>query len=115
VFQRVPIALDDFGTGFTSIGYLRQFGFDRIKIDRSLIGKLLLSNSEQNIVQGTMLMANGLAATVTAEGVESNDQINILRLSGCDEMQGFYFYKPIPAAEIFNVISKPLVHTALQA
>jgi diguanylate cyclase (GGDEF)-like protein len=111
----IQIALDDFGTGFSSIGYLRQFGFDRIKIDRSLIGKLLQSSSEQNIVQGTMLMANGLAATVTAEGVESDDQINILRLSGCDEMQGFFFYKPMPAAEIYNVVSGQQALAALQA
>jgi diguanylate cyclase (GGDEF)-like protein len=111
----IQIALDDFGTGFSSIGYLRQFGFDRIKIDRSLISKLLMSSSEQNIVQGTMLMANGLAATVTAEGVESNDQINILRLSGCDEMQGFFFYKPMPAAEIYDVLSAKPAPAALQA
>jgi diguanylate cyclase (GGDEF)-like protein len=102
----IQIALDDFGTGFSSIGYLRQFSFDRIKIDRSLINKVLLGSSEQQIVQGTMLMANGLAATVTAEGVELEDQVDILRLSGCNEMQGYYFFRPMPAAELSRILAK---------
>jgi diguanylate cyclase (GGDEF)-like protein len=101
----IQIALDDFGTGFSSIGYLRQFNFDRIKIDRSLVNKVLTGSSEQQIVQGTMLMANGLAATVTAEGVELEDQIDILRLSGCNEMQGFYFYRPMPAADLSRLLA----------
>lgn len=101
----IQIALDDFGTGFSSIGYLRQFNFDRIKIDRSLVNNVLAGSSEQQIVQGTMLMANGLAATVTAEGVESEDQIDILRLSGCHEMQGFFFFKPMPAADLSRLLT----------
>ena len=99
------IALDDFGTGFSSIGYLRQFNFDRIKIDRSLVNQIFTGSSEQHIVQGTLLMAAGMTAAVTAEGVEREEQINILRLSGCQEMQGYYFHKPQPAEAITKLLS----------
>ena len=98
------IALDDFGTGYSSIGYLRQFKFDRIKIDRSLVDQVISGSAEQHIVQGTMLMAAGLTAAVTAEGVEHEEQINVLRLTGCHELQGFLFYKPMPAAEISTIL-----------
>ncbi len=108
------IALDDFGTGFSSIGYLRQFNFDRIKIDRSLVNCLLSGSAEQHIVQGAMLMASGLSATVTAEGVEREDQIDILRMNGCDELQGFFFFKPMPAQHISNLLSEPAALQAIQ-
>ena len=108
------IALDDFGTGFSSIGYLRQFNFDRIKIDRSLVNCLLSGSAEQHIVQGAMLMASGLSATVTAEGVEREDQIDILRMNGCDELQGFFFFKPMPAQHISNLLSEPAALAANQ-
>jgi diguanylate cyclase (GGDEF)-like protein len=99
------IALDDFGTGYSSIGYLRQFKFDRIKIDRSLVDQVISGSAEQHIVQGTMMMAAGMTAAVTAEGVEREEQINILRLTGCHELQGFYFYRPMPAAEISSLMA----------
>ena len=101
----IQIVLDDFGTGFSSIGYLRQFNFDRIKIDRSLVDRVLMGSAEQHIVQGTMMMASGLTASVTAEGIEREEQINILRLTGCNEMQGYFFFKPMPAADITRVLS----------
>jgi diguanylate cyclase (GGDEF)-like protein len=101
----IQIALDDFGTGFTSIAYLRQFDFDRIKLDKSLIQRILSGTAEQNIVQGTMLMASGLAATVTAEGIELEEQMHLLRLSGCDEMQGYYFHKPMIAEKLTAILS----------
>jgi diguanylate cyclase (GGDEF)-like protein len=123
IFQKLReaglhIALDDFGTGFSSINYLRQFNFDRIKIDKSLIGKVLSGGTEQNIVHGTMLMANGLAAGVTAEGVEYEEQVNLLRLCGCDEMQGYLFSRPKSAEEIsrmFEPEAGPLAASPQQA
>jgi diguanylate cyclase (GGDEF)-like protein len=91
----IKVALDDFGTGFSSIGYLRTFQFDRIKIDKSIINKVLTSPSELAVVQGTLLVARGLAAEVTAEGVEDEEQAKVLRLAGCTEFQGYVFYKPL--------------------
>ena len=96
----IRIALDDFGTGFSSIGYLRAFEFDRIKVDRSLISRILEDASQQHIVQATMQLASGLAARVTVEGIEGEEQIRLLQEIGCTEMQGYYFYKPLRAEEL---------------
>lgn len=102
----IKIALDDFGSGFASIGYLRQLDFDRIKLDRSLVERVLVSPGHLSILQGTNLMAAGLSAKVTAEGVENKDLLQLLQLSGCSEMQGYYFSKPVPAAEIARLVSE---------
>ncbi len=102
----IKVALDDFGTGFSSIGYLRTFHFDRIKIDKSIISKVLSNPAELAIVQGTLLVARGLSADVTAEGVENQDEVSILKLAGCTELQGYYFHKPMPAAEITSLLAK---------
>lgn len=102
----IKVALDDFGTGFSSIGYLRTFHFDRIKIDKSIISKVLSNPAELAIVQGTLLVARGLSADVTAEGVESQDEVSILKLAGCTELQGFYFHKPMLASEITALLEK---------
>ncbi len=96
----IKVALDDFGTGFSSIGYLRTFNFDRIKIDKSIISKVLSNPAELAIVQGTLLVARGLSADVTAEGVERQDEVAVLKLAGCTELQGYFFHKPMEAAGI---------------
>jgi diguanylate cyclase (GGDEF)-like protein len=96
----VRIALDDFGTGFSGVGYLRRLNFDRIKIDRSMINQITIDPSQQKIVQGMLLMAKGLATSVTAEGVENAEQISLLKLMGCFEMQGFFYFKPMSAENI---------------
>ena len=100
----IRLALDDFGTGYSSIHYLRKIPFDRIKIDRSLICNILKGAQESHIVQCTIQMASGLAAKVTAEGVENEEQISILRLNGCDELQGYYFHRPMPAASLRQLL-----------
>jgi diguanylate cyclase (GGDEF)-like protein len=99
----IKVALDDFGTGFSSIGYLRTFNFDRIKIDRSIISKVLSSPAELAIVQGTLLVARGLSAEVTAEGVERPEEVAMLKLAGCTELQGFHFHRPMTAAAFDDV------------
>ncbi|EBV3599962.1 bifunctional diguanylate cyclase/phosphodiesterase [Salmonella enterica subsp. enterica serovar Virchow] len=104
--EGVQIALDDFGAGYSSIGYLRQFEFDRIKIDRSLVSRVLDGSTDHNLVQGTMLLASGLSASVTAEGVESEQQISALRAIGCTEMQGFYLSRPVSADEIDILLAR---------
>lgn len=103
----VSIVLDDFGSGVSSIGYLRQLEFDRIKIDRALVEQILNGSAEQKIVQGTVLMAAGLAARVTAEGVEKEEQAVLMRLAGCTELQGYYFFKPLSAEDISGLLSAP--------
>ena len=94
------VALDDFGTGYSSIGYLRRFNFDTIKIDKSLAG--LVDNDEQAaaLVSGTVRIANALGMAVVAEGVETEKQMKLLRLAGCDQLQGFWFSQPMPIESI---------------
>jgi diguanylate cyclase (GGDEF)-like protein len=96
----VHIALDDFGAGFSSVGYLRQFGFDRMKIDRSLVAAADLGGRAVDMLQATVALARSLDIPVTAEGVETNAQAMALRIAGCDQLQGFLFGKPMPIAEI---------------
>jgi len=90
------IALDDFGTGYSSIGYLRRFNFDTIKIDKSLAG--LVDDDEQAaaLVGGTIRIASALGMAVIAEGVENEKQMKLLRLAGCDWLQGYFFGAPMP-------------------
>lgn len=102
----IKMALDDFGTGFSSIGYLRKFSFDRIKIDKTIVNKVLSSPAELSIVQGVLLVAKGLSAEVTAEGVESEDEVKVLHLAGCTELQGFHFYPPLEAREVSELVAK---------
>ncbi|MCU6671430.1 bifunctional diguanylate cyclase/phosphodiesterase [Enterobacteriaceae bacterium H4N4] len=92
----IAVALDDFGTGYSSIGYLRRFNFDTIKIDKSLAG--LVDNDDQAsaLVSGTIRIASALGMTVVAEGVENEKQMKLLRLAGCDQLQGFWYSQPLP-------------------
>ncbi len=102
----VKVALDDFGSGFSSIGYLRTFNFDRIKIDKSIVSKVLSSPAELAVLQGALLVARGLSAEVTAEGVEIADEVPILKLAGVTELQGYYFHKPMPARDVSKLLNK---------
>ena len=96
----VRIALDDFGTGYSSLSYLRRFPFDKIKIDRSFVQELPTRHDSQVIVQAIRDMARGLGMTVTAEGVETIEQADRLRQTGCEELQGFLYSRPKPAEEL---------------
>ena len=96
----VRVALDDFGTGYSSLSYLRRFPFDKIKIDRSFVRELHTRHDSQVIVQAIHDMAQGLGMTVTAEGVETEDQAERLRQTGCEELQGFLYSRPRPADEL---------------
>lgn len=96
----VRIALDDFGTGFSSIGYLRRFAFDKVKIDRSVVLDVLKDPASQKLVQATVALADALGVGVTAEGIEQEDEAVILKEAGCQELQGYHFGSPTTAAEI---------------
>jgi diguanylate cyclase (GGDEF)-like protein len=95
----VRIALDDFGTGYSSLSHLQSFPFDRIKIDRSFIMDIE-GNGSLNIVRAVAALAKGLGMETTAEGVETQQQFDAVKLEGCTEMQGYLFSKPRPATEI---------------
>lgn len=101
----VRIAMDDFGTGFSSLNYLREFAFDRIKIDRSFIAELGRGRESDSIVDAIVALARCLGVETTAEGVETPEQFSHLAGIGCDEVQGFLFSRPRPAAEIEQMFS----------
>ena len=96
----IAVALDDFGTGFSSIGYLRSFAFDKLKLDRSMIAGIVTDERARRLVQATIALADALDLTVTAEGVEVEEEAVFLRLAGCREFQGFFFAKPESAAQL---------------
>jgi diguanylate cyclase (GGDEF)-like protein len=100
----VRIALDDFGSGFSSIGYLRQFGFDRIKIDRSLVKDIEESDSQREMLKATVALARSLDIPVTAEGIETPEQASAVRQFGCDTLQGFFFGRPMPGEDITELL-----------
>ncbi|MCD2175862.1 putative bifunctional diguanylate cyclase/phosphodiesterase [Rhizobium sp. C4] len=100
------IALDDFGSGFSSVGYLREFGFDRLKIDRSLINALGKTPKAGDLLKATVALASSFDIPVTAEGIETPAQADYVSDCGCDELQGFFFSKPVSAGEISCLLEK---------
>ena len=92
----VRMVLDDFGAGYTSIAYLQKYGFDVIKIDSSLASRVDVDARARVLVTGVVFLANGLDMSVTAEGVETEEQAALLRLAGCKNLQGFRFHPPKP-------------------
>ncbi len=104
-FQRfkslgIAIALDDFGTGYSSLSHLTMFPFDRIKIDKSFTQNLTKRADCAAIISATLTLANNLNIATTAEGVETADQCRLLRLAGVTSLQGYFFKRPVPVAEI---------------
>jgi diguanylate cyclase (GGDEF)-like protein/PAS domain S-box-containing protein len=95
----VSISLDDFGTGFSSLSYLQRFPIDNLKIDRSFICGIPEKQDSVVLSRAIIAMASALGVSVTAEGVENTAQMDFLKGSGCQEMQGNYFSKPVPRAE----------------
>jgi diguanylate cyclase (GGDEF)-like protein len=100
----VRIALDDFGTGYSSLSYLQRFPFDKIKIDRSFIKDIAEPDGAACIVQAIVNIAAARHMTTTAEGVETQQQLDALRNLGCNEMQGYLFSAAMPAAEISQLL-----------
>ncbi|SCB60031.1 diguanylate cyclase (GGDEF) domain-containing protein [Rhizobium aethiopicum] len=96
----IKFALDDFGCGYASIGALRQFGFDRMKIDRSLVSALDEGAKGADVLRATISLATALQIPVTAEGIENSRQAAILRDAGCDQLQGYLIGKPMSAGDI---------------
>lgn len=112
----VTIAIDDFGTGYSSLSTLREFPFDKIKLDRSFMNEVEHSQQAKAVVRAVLSLGKTLEIKVLAEGVETSDQLAILRMEGCDEAQGYLLGKPQPIAQILlalanvgssNVIAAP--------
>jgi diguanylate cyclase (GGDEF)-like protein len=95
----VKISIDDFGTGYSSLAYLKKFPIDKLKIDRSFVTDLVTDGNDAAIVTTIATIAHHMNLKVTAEGVENSDQLAFLKEQKCEEAQGYYYSKPIPAAE----------------
>lgn len=102
----VRIALDDFGSGYSNLGYLQRFPLDKLKIDRSFVAALGTSANGGVIIQAIVALGRALGLSVLVEGVETEQQRVLLRLAGCDEMQGFLFAKPAPAKAIDRLLAQ---------
>jgi EAL domain-containing protein (putative c-di-GMP-specific phosphodiesterase class I) len=101
----LSIALDDFGTGYSSLSYLRSFPFDKIKIDRLFISEMATRDDCAAIVSSVVSLAARLGMTTTAEGVETNEQLNLVRDVGCSSAQGYLFGRPQPIQKAAEMIT----------
>ena len=110
----VEIAMDDFGTGHSSLGCLRRFPFNKIKIDRSFINDLTTSLEARSILRTIIALAKVLGMSITAEGIETAEQLDIVRAEGCSEMQGYFFSKPKPITELSR-FTRPIDYEECQA
>jgi EAL domain-containing protein (putative c-di-GMP-specific phosphodiesterase class I) len=100
----VHIALDDFGTGYSSLAYLSRLPIDTVKIDRAFVQGMLVSEQNASIVSAILSLARALKLKVVAEGVETEDQADLLRRLHCDEMQGYLFSPPVPLDKLQSLL-----------
>ncbi|MEY9256419.1 diguanylate cyclase (GGDEF)-like protein/PAS domain S-box-containing protein [Bradyrhizobium ottawaense] len=103
----VRISLDDFGTGYSSLSYLRSFPFDKIKIDRSFVSELATREDSMAIIRAVTGLGRSLGIVTTAEGVENDAQLELLRREGCTKAQGYLFSKPRPASDVAIMLDRP--------
>ena len=109
----VSIALDDFGTGYSSLTYLRQFPFDRIKIDQTFVSEMTTRADCAAIVMAVASLGRSLGVDITAEGIELPDQLTMLRAAGCTDGQGFLICRPQPVKRIAALLSAPDAITSI--
>jgi diguanylate cyclase (GGDEF)-like protein/PAS domain S-box-containing protein len=102
----IRVSMDDFGVGYSSLSYLRKFPFDKIKIDRSFVGSLGESSGGEAIVRTIASLGANLGMTTTAEGIETAEQLELVRHAGCTEGQGYHFSRPCVAADVFRIIQR---------
>jgi diguanylate cyclase (GGDEF)-like protein len=100
----VRISMDDFGTGYSSLSYLRSFPFDKIKIDQSFVRDLIDKPDAIGIIRAIAGLGRSMGVTTTAEGVETKEQLDQMREEGCTEVQGYFYSRPVPAAEIAGLL-----------
>ena len=113
----VKLAIDDFGTGYSSLSYLKQFPVSKLKIDRSFIHEVAVNPDDAVITTAIIGMAKNLSLKVIAEGVENEAQVSFLRAHQCDEIQGYYFSKPLAVDKVTERLRSeyPEAHVRRQA
>ena len=104
----IRVAIDDFGTGYSNLAYLKRLPLDALKIDQSFVRGLPFQNSDKEIVTAIIALAKSLGLTVTAEGVESAEQKDMLKALGCDDFQGFHFSEPLSAFQFAQILKSDL-------
>lgn len=106
------LSIDDFGTGFSSIGYLRQFPFDKMKIDQSFVRDIGKSSNANALIQSIIILGDAVELEVVAEGIETKEQIDLLRLAQCEYLQGYIFSKPVTIEEHDRLVERWPVSTS---
>ena len=104
----VNVVLDDFGTGYASIGFLRQFRFEKLKLDRSLVVGAGEDDGSRAMMLSSITVARAMQMGVTAEGVETEAQADMVRAAGCDQIQGWLYFKAMPASEVAQYLGRPI-------
>lgn len=105
----VRLAIDDFGTGYSSLSYLRQFPIDTLKVDQSFVHEIEAGTDDATIISAVISLGRSLKHRVIAEGVETAEQLPFLQARGCDEGQGYYFSRPVPAPQFAKLLETGLV------
>ncbi len=100
------LLMDDFGSGYSSLNILLETPFDLIKLDKKFMENMMLSDKGRLILEQVVAMANKLGLELLAEGVETKEQVELLRSIGCDQVQGYYYAKPMPAEEFYTLLKE---------
>ena len=113
--RKIQVCLDDFGTGYSSLSYLHRFPLNILKIDRSFVSRLEVSDERSAIVNTILTLGHKLGIEVIAEGVETAEQMQLLKAKGCDYGQGYYFSPPVDSKTLTNLLtSSPARALALE-
>lgn len=104
----IKLSIDDFGTGYSSLSYLKRFNLNRLKIDRSFIKDITVDSEDEEIVKTIIGLARSLNLRTIAEGVETHEQMQLLKIEGCHEIQGYYFSEPLPSDEFAELLHAEL-------
>jgi EAL domain-containing protein (putative c-di-GMP-specific phosphodiesterase class I) len=109
----VRLSIDDFGTGYSSFGYLQQFPFDKLKIDKSFIDDINVSSNSEVIISAIINLGNKLGYDMVAEGVENKTQVEFLQIQNCKYAQGYFYSKPLPVEDLENKFHDQLINAKI--
>ena len=104
----IAIAIDDFGTHYSSLSYLKRFPVTKLKLDQSFIRGIESDNKDREMIKAIIFLAASFELEIVAEGVEQLEELKFLFDNGCSQFQGYYFFKPMKAEEIEQILSSPL-------